>query len=383
MATEAMNRTTKLGGVVLLFAIVLLTSCTDKDERSAESITVDFNGNKTPRSEIEGYIQVRSLVPVKTEGLFLTSCNKAVVYDSLIYVSDQLQPMLFCINLNTMQMSLFLNKKGHAADEYISITDFDVDAMGNVYVFDSESQRINIYDSVGKFQRSMKATFGSSIAVSKKGEIALNCGHYNPENLAIIYSQEGKTLASIPQDKDAHRLKPGSRGTIAPFGRGYVFTTPYDYSLRTITHKGEGCLVHFNLGDATFDASQIEGMEYPEFQKLLMNSSDKIMFMDNLSVSDGIVSFSTNRGDYMLYDREKERVLRLSKAEYPYNVLFTSTPYIREGRFCVLLSGSNIKNALIPMLKKKPTGNPAIDGALKDENSNAELWLMLGNLVRP
>ena len=78
MATEAMNRTTKLGGVVLLFAIVLLTSCTDKDERSAESITVDFNGNKTPRSEIEGYIQVRSLVPVKTEGLFLTSCNKAI-----------------------------------------------------------------------------------------------------------------------------------------------------------------------------------------------------------------------------------------------------------------------------------------------------------------
>lgn len=148
-------------------------------------------------TSLNKYLQIDSLIPVSSDEYFIFHFDKIVQCNSNIYVLDKTQQAVFGINTSSKVLKRLINFRGAAKNEYIAITDIAVDEHNNIYVFDSDSRKINQYDTEGRFLRSIKVSCGTSIALSGENEIAINSNQLEDDQI-IVYSLTGELKYNIP-----------------------------------------------------------------------------------------------------------------------------------------------------------------------------------------
>lgn len=362
--------------IIIGLCAYLLTNC--GGHTAPAHIDVDLN-EKTSIESLEKYLQIDSLIPVSSDEYAIFRFDKMIRRSSDVYILDKAQQAVFVINTSSRSIHKVIDFRGAARNEYIDITDIAMDKNNNIYVFDSDSRKVNIYNTERKFINSIKVNSGTSIALSHDNEIAINANELEDEQV-IVYSSSGEQSCRIEHPSQRPQYTLDDIGSIASWGDEFIYTTPFDFNIYQTTGTSSVPLAFLSFGDKQFDVKELNGLDYGAYQKLLLKSTDKVMQLEHLSVYNDLIFFSTDRSDQLMYDNKEKTVTVLSNVESPYYILFSAPISVSEnGEFCVALSHSNICNGYLPWVKTNGTKLPQLSSASDSANEgNNTFWLLMG-----
>ena len=367
--------------LILLLSFLLGCSTLESVESTC-SVDLDETCNDT--DIINRYIEFDDFIPVQSKDIFISYADKIVPHKSNVYIFDKRQPKIFVYNMQNKKLSVALDKRGHAKEEYINICDFAIDNKGNILVYDSDMGKINGYSAHGKFIKSMSVTLGGkSIALAKDGRIAIDCSQLVAETSVIIYLPNGSVSSKIKQTQLYDKLVVGNDNCITWNNGNVIFTRPYDYTIYSGINEDTISLFHFDFGGKNFSFDKFEGISYEKFQKQLMASAGKeVIWLSNLSVYKNLYFFTTDNMNSILLDTNRNnKTYILSNMKSPYGVLFCSTLFVNDkGEIYTYVRNSNVDNALRPSVKfYQEQGKPVPDfltKALKKQHDNVSFWLL-------
>ena len=358
--------------------VLLFVSCNSSVEQ--KNVTWDSE-QQVPLESVEDYLQIDNLARISMKDAFIAKFDKMIPSDSIIYVMDGMQGVVFKIDVKTKSTSKFVDKVGSAKNEYMSITDIVLDQHGNLLVYDSESEKINVYDSSARYVRTIKVNCGTSLAVSSQGKIGVNTGQLE-ESQIYVYSPNGVEECQIKQVATYPNFSFDNVRGIAPWKSGFVFTVPFDYHIYMIDGSAIIPVVDIDCGKKKCDVEHLKQLDIVACRNAIFKQEGKILFFDNLSVYNNYIFFSTDMNDQLLYDYDKNSLITLSNLESPYNVLFSNPLFVNDnGQFCNAITDSNIKNAYVPSIEvkgvKSSTLNVQHDGASDDAEY---FWVLTGKV---
>lgn len=364
---------------IALFLSFLCINC--KTNENITVIDADFS-SKTLLSKTEGTIDIDSMLPLKFEGLY-PSCDKIVLEGKTPLIFDKKRNMILSADLRNRKLTSIISYIGSAKNEYLKITDFAVDNFSNIYIYDSDSRKINVYTPEGEYLRSLKVVCGSSIVISDS-KIFINCSSLEESQIAV-YDINGKLLYNITPDSKPSRYTLDNIGSITMFNGNIIYTNPFNNNIYSVTDKQSESLVQIDCGGELFDNNQLEGLNYKEFQNVLYKNYNKIMNFDHLSTYDNFIMLSTDRKDQLLIDIKKNKALVLSNMEPPYNILWSSIITMNNhGQLCTFVDNQNIVDAFLPWIKANQMAKPWMKNVLayNGESNDNVVWLVMGHVKK-
>ena len=359
-------------------SMLLLASCTVQEEM--KELTIDFE-TKVPLEVVEEHLQIDSLVCISANGCFISRFDKMIPSGDYIYVLDTMQDVVFKIDMPSKTFCRFIDKAGSARDEYIGITDIAVDVQGNLLVYDSESAKVNVYDSLANYVRTVKVNRGTSLAVSSEGQMGINAGQME-EAPIFVYSADGTGERRVRHDVLYPNFSFDNVRGIAQWKDGFVFTVPFDYHIYMTDGESVIPLVNLNCGKRQCDVESLKKLDFMACREAVFGMSDKIMYFSNIAVYDGKFFLSTDLNDQLLYDSEQDSVLVVSNVEAPYNILFSTPLFVNaKGQFCCVTTGSNMVNAYLPFIEVKGAKSPKLHIKREELGDSANsFWIMTGKV---
>ena len=359
-------------------SMLLLASCTVQEEM--KELTIDFE-TKVPLEVVEEHLQIDSLVCISANGCFISRFDKMIPSGDYIYVLDTMQDVVFKIDMPSKTFCRFIDKAGSARDEYIGITDIAVDVQGNLLVYDSESAKVNVYDSLANYVRTVKVNRGTSLAVSSEGQMGINAGQME-EVPIFVYSADGTGERRVRHDVLYPNFSFDNVRGIAQWKDGFVFTVPFDYHIYMTDGESVIPLVNLNCGKRQCDVESLKKLDFMACREAVFGMSDKIMYFSNIAVYDGKFFLSTDLNDQLLYDSEQDSVLVVSNVEAPYNILFSTPLFVNaKGQFCCVTTGSNMVNAYLPFIEVKGAKSPKLHIKREEVGDSANsFWIMTGKV---
>lgn len=362
----------------IFMCVLLLAACYSSVEQ--KEVKLDFE-TQVRLESVEDYLQIDSLVRVSMADAFIAKFDKMIPAGDVIYVMDGMQGMVFKIDMKSKSVRKFLDKVGAAKNEYICITDIAMDKQGNLLVYDSESEKINVYDSSARYIRTLKVNCGTSLAVSSQGKIGVNTGQME-ESQIYVYSPDGVEECQIKQVATYPNFSFDNVRGIAPWKSGFVFTVPFDYHIYMVDGSAIIPVVDIDCGKKKCDVEHLKQLDIVACRNAIFKQEGEILYFDNLSVYNNYIFFSTDMNDQLLYDYDKNSLITLSNLESPYNVLFSNPLFVNDsGQFCNAITDSNIKNAYVPSIEvkgvKSSTLNVQHDGASDDAEY---FWVLTGKV---
>ena len=358
--------------------MLLLAGCTAQEEK--KEIALDFE-SKVPLETVEEHLQIDSLVCISATGSFISKFDRMIPDGNQIYVLDAMQGVVFKVDLSSRTFSRFIDKAGSARDEYIGIADIAMDSQGNLLVYDSESAKVNVYDSSANYVRTVKVNCGTSLAVSPGGQIGINAGQMEEAQI-FIYSADGAEEHRVRHDVLYPNFSFDNVRGIAQWKDGFVFTVPFDYHIYMTEGESVIPLVSLNCGKKQCDVESLKKLDFMACREAVFGMSDKIMYFSNIAVYDGKFFLSTDLNDQLLYDSEQDSVLVVSNVEAPYNILFSTPLFVNaKGQFCCVTTGSNMVNAYLPFIEVKGVKSPKLHIKREELGDSANsFWIMTGKV---
>ena len=357
--------------------LCMCVNCTN-NVRSSKKVNVDLE-QRIPLNAVPDYLQPDSLVLVSSNEFAIANFDRTIRRGTDIYVLDKMQQAVFKVNTSSRSLQRIINCRGNAQNEYLGITDIAMDESNNIYVYDSDSRKINLYNADGKFLRTMHAVCGSSIALSDD-EIVINTNQLE-DNQIVVFSLSGELLyQTAPYVEQKQKYTLDDIGSIVALEDGFLYVTPFDFNIYQADETGYSPFVLLNCGESQFDVREMEGLDYLSYQRMLMKNSDKVMSFHHLCAYNNLIFFSTDRSDQLLYDTKKDSVVTISNVEAPYNTLFSSPVSVsRDGQFCVALSNTNIRDGYLSWFKTNKTKLPQLQPATEAAGNNS-FWLLMGHV---
>ena len=364
--------------VIFYVCVFFIVSCSMPKEQ--KEVKLDLK-SKVPLESVESYLQIEDLVRISTNEAFIAKFDKMIPCDDEIYVMDGMQNAIFKIDVRSKSVSKLIDNVGAARNEYLCITDFTIDGERNLLIYDSDSEKINVYDPSGHYVRTMKACCGTSLAISEHGLIGINTGQLEEEQFAVL-SQEGDELHNVVYDITYPNFDFGNVRSVAPWEDGFVFTVPFDYHIYEVDGATIAPLAMLNCGEKQCDVEALKKLDIAACRDAIFKMNDKIMYFSNLTVCNNKIFFSTDMNDQILYDYGNDCVMVVSNVESPYNILFSTPLYVNEsGQFCNVITNSNIMNAYIPSIEVRGVKSPKLNirrEELSEEDNS--FWILRGKV---
>lgn len=353
-------------------------SCTSPVRDTELNVDLD---KKVLLDSVTEYLQLDSLILVSSDKYAITNFDRVIPHKANIYILDKMQNAVFKINTSDRNFQRIINCRGNAQNEYLSITDIGMDKSDNIYVFDSDSRKINQYDANGKFIKTINVVSGTSMALSSN-KIAINTNQIDDSQITV-YSLSGKLLYQVmPYEKNKLQYTLNDIGSLVAMQNNFLYTSSFDFNIYKADESGATQFVTLNFGDKEFDIQKLKDLDYLNYQKILIQNSDKVMSFCHLCVYNNLIFFSTDSGEQIIYDIEQNRVMPISNVEAPYNILFSSPLSVNtEGQFCIALNNSNIREGYFPWFKNKDTKLPQLQPVKENGKDNDEsFWILLGHI---
>ena len=160
-----------------LMLCALLLICTGCRVEKEVPRNIDFfDYTERDMSELFSTMYYVSIDTESVDSLFSTP-DKIIQKNGKIYVNDWRARKLFTYSINgTPEQVLY--RRGRGPEEYLQISDFDVDANGNIWVIDAQADCLLQYEADGKFIASRELPFEAS---------SINC--LDSENIMFSLAQ--------------------------------------------------------------------------------------------------------------------------------------------------------------------------------------------------
>lgn len=174
---------------IALLLILFQFSCrkeTIRDSIHTELETIVYNSEKS--KAIDNLIKNKEYILLDTsvDEALLRHTSNIKIKDGYIYVLDVLSRKLIAFNEDG-SFAKTISKQGQGPEEYATISDYDIDNNGNVYLYDGNKKTILLFNRKNKFVKSLKVPFYShSIKVLPNGNILFGLASTN-EGLAKGY----------------------------------------------------------------------------------------------------------------------------------------------------------------------------------------------------
>lgn len=88
--------------------------------------------------------------------------DKIEIQNGYIYIADQRMRVLVVYDINGKVVT-FVGRRGQGPAEYVNLTDFDVDSVGNICILDGRLDKVLFYDSNFQFIREKALPFEADI----------------------------------------------------------------------------------------------------------------------------------------------------------------------------------------------------------------------------
>lgn len=139
--------------MTMLGAVVMLSSCGGKTGNETAIRTIKLSECQvkefTWESRLGNDARIIELADTSKEYSF-TEISKLVLKDDKLYISDWITRRIITFDMNGNPVSV-LNRRGRGPEEYLRITDFDVDDRGGVWLLDGQQDVVKHYASDGRF----------------------------------------------------------------------------------------------------------------------------------------------------------------------------------------------------------------------------------------
>lgn len=362
---------------LLIYSIVACVS-----PYTCNVIRVDLK-EKMSIDSVTNYLHFDNLIRIPMHDYPVSSVDRMIRCDSYVYILDKSQSIVYKIDTSAKKIKKIIDNKGRAKNEYIEITDIAIDRSKNLYVYDCESEKVNIYDAEGNYLRSIKnVAYGSSIAVANNNNFAIN-SNYLEDDLIIVYSPTGKELYRLsPQNRVTNHIF-GDVASITSWNEEFIFTTPFDFNIYQTDNSKCVSMVSLDYGENGFDTDMLKGIDYKRFREVLHNNTNKIMSLRYLSQYKDYLFLSTEKNDQLIYNLTNNTIIELSNIEWPYRILFFSPMFVnKSGQFCSVVTNSNIKNGYLPSVEYQGTKLPQLEISLSDGDTDENtLWILMGRII--
>ncbi|WP_196940246.1 6-bladed beta-propeller [Sphingobacterium pedocola] len=155
----------------LLIVIIarIISSCnnnTDKNLMSELSVDTiiwdDFDIRDGKTFFPEELVKTRRYVKLDSTPTFIFGGGDKIITRNNIYVLDMRQKKIIIFDDQGAGL-LVLHRVGQGPQEYLQITDFDVDDNGNIYIVDGASDKLIVYDQNGSFVSATKFSFEADL----------------------------------------------------------------------------------------------------------------------------------------------------------------------------------------------------------------------------
>ena len=297
----------------------------------------------------DGYVSeaftVEKVLPLKTRNI--SSIDKLAIADDRLYVLDGRLHRLWAFSLDGDSL-MCIDKRGHAGDEYIRITDFAVDRNGRVVIYDANSARVLRYDATGKFISSNKIGYADAFMLRANGNIVLLDNRAGKAALTE-YGQDGVKLRCAAGHVVETPLSLSYLGGMAEQGDSILFTVPFDYTIyamsgRTIKPKYMLEFPNHTVPDGLWreDKKTVIGK---------LGRMNEVLYIENMCLLGHHLLMSTNHNAPIVYDTDSRTVKVIGNLSLPYSVLYSSKlTFTSDGLLLANISPSNMTNGLYPVL---------------------------------
>lgn len=204
------------GILLLLWCLLLMTACGNKEKESAEAIIKDEQDRMIQEeTDMSAFIEVKKIIPLETSDVSLIgSVEKIIKRNGVIYVKSRNRPLL-----SFDENGKFLNAIGAVGigpHQYVQIADFDV--KGD-YVYVLISNKIQAYTRSGKWEKTIPLTLNASNMRIAGDEILLFV--LGDKHVIHVIDMDGREKASTLEGNQALRLNRAI--AFIPYGENILF----------------------------------------------------------------------------------------------------------------------------------------------------------------
>lgn len=155
------------------------------------------------------------------EDIIVGDCKKLQLINETLYLLDEATATIFAFN-NSGTYLWQLSKRGSGPDEYIRITDFEVNRQGIIHILDDIQKKMLLYNCEGEFLSSWPTPDGCCFKLLEDGLVAYNLGNASSKsnefyNYMVIKDAREVVVKDIPFHKSL-----AGRQYVFPSG-GYSF----------------------------------------------------------------------------------------------------------------------------------------------------------------
>lgn len=184
--------------LVLLGVLSVMTTSCNPSTETESLVTIDMGATYPKKTlVVQDFLDVE-YVPLETNDEFVTQGDVRAVGEKYIAVRNYANDGdIYLFDRHTGKALKRINRKGQGGEEYVNITNIILDeAAGELYVNDSGSKRIQVYDMSGQYKRSLRYAEGCSY-MSMYG--------YD-EDYLIAYDFTSYGKAGEPRDKPYYHV---------------------------------------------------------------------------------------------------------------------------------------------------------------------------------
>lgn len=310
---------------VLFVCATALSSCSDPVSISGnyihDDITIpNINGDGITHNIPKESYDVAEVIPLKIPADCFVSKTTPIFCKSRIYLLDSSRTSVLVFD-SAGNFIHKVGKKGHAKSELIDeITSYDVDSADlSVHLYDREGQKILIFDSNGKYSRTVRLRdiFPSSVKLLNNGNYIASCyigstseGYtkllrINKDGVNEVVFEDRKTNNLTFEGFNTQPLSSNQRGDVS-------YLSMLSDSVIVISGDSVREVIRVSFDDKFLSEEEI--LKAKECGVLSEESDDKIRYIRSAYVTDSIINIeflgkSNNRVSTYnyLYNRVSEK----------------------------------------------------------------------------
>lgn len=170
--------------ILFFIAYLSVVSCQQKERKNiflTENIKIDFSTTTFDNYKHLNIVDTTLMIPLSEDvnnDLIIGQLDKIIVSDSLIYIADTYMKRLL---LYDMQGNVIgkVGAIGGGPGEYTSLSDFCVGSNGEIYLYDSASNKMLVYDRNLQFVKDYPISFKAEQFQFIDGHFLFGLAPYN------------------------------------------------------------------------------------------------------------------------------------------------------------------------------------------------------------
>ena len=370
-----MWRLVKIAAPIIIPALIM-QGCAVSERIPERTVVVNMGpDNVLGNDYVSEAFTIERLLPLKTNRI--ASVDKMDLRGGRLYVLDGALHRLWAFSLDGDSL-MCLDRRGHAGDEYMGITDFAVGANGDITIYDANSAKIIRYGADGGFKNSVRLDYADGFLLKKNGNAVLL---YNRAGKAVVteYAPDGKELCQAECDVAEAPLRLSYLGGVAEQGDSVLFTVPFDHTVYAMANGAVTPKYRFE-----FPGHRIpDGLRADDKKAALrtLGSTDGVLYIDRLEQCGDRLFMSTNINTPIVYDIDRNEARVIGNLKLPYSVLYSSKLMAASGGYLLApVSHENIERGLYPVLDKYLDAMPCL-APLKDLSRYGDCyWVVVAKI---